>query len=138
MADNLDMQKIISWCQRYEVLLRVVYEDDELRSFFQEYNAYQPMTRHIGVKKLLSKCMSDAYEAGVVINDYAKVIEEVNMSIDNIKTPSDEWVSTLSDKEILACIAWHFRRDRFAEGSYISEAVGKGYLLMFIKELLKR
>lgn len=51
------MQKIISWCQKYEVLLRVVYEDDELRSFFQSYNVFYPthemMDRHRAVRKAL-------------------------------------------------------------------------------------
>lgn len=74
------MQKIISWCQKYEVLLRVVYEDDELRSFFQSYNVFYPtqemMDRHRAVRKALDECMHEAYAAGVVITDYKKVIEE--------------------------------------------------------------
>lgn len=55
------MQKIISWCQKYEVLLRVVYEDDELRSFFQGYNVFYPtqemMDSYRAVRKTLDECM---------------------------------------------------------------------------------
>ena len=42
------------------------------------------------------------------------VFQDINQ---DLAQPTKEWLDTLTEKQILAVIAWHFRRDHFSEGS---------------------
>ena len=116
------------WCRKYAVLFHAIYEDEELQKAFYTYNAYQPQTRFTGVCRILKDCMKEAYNSGVVIPDYDTIIKDGDFSQNDLFYPSKEWIATLSHRQILAVIAWHFRRDHFNEGFWISETVAKGYM----------
>ncbi len=132
------MKNAIAWCQKYEMLFRTIYEDDELREFFQKFNVYQPPQGHHGIYDILDECMHNAYEADVVVTDYGQIIADDKLSDKNVAKPSRNWVRTLSEEQIFACIAWHFRRDHFSEGSWIADSVANGHMLILVQGLLSK
>lgn len=82
--------------------------------------------------------MKEAYDSNVVITDYGKVVEGGKFSDRDLANPSKEWLTNLTEKQILAVIAWHFRRDHFCEGSWISESVADGHMALLVDTLLER
>lgn len=125
--------KPLEWCKKYLELFRTIFEDEQLRSEFQRYNVYSRFEGNQDVMKRLDECYEEAYDSGVVIKDYGPVIEESGLSDEDIAAPTIEWISSLSDRQILAAIAWHFRRDHFCEGSLISRSVADGHLLLLVE-----
>ena len=126
------------WCQKYEVLFRLLYEDEELRNSIREYNVYQPPQDHPQIYRILHECMENAYEYDVVVTHYGQVISDNNLSDQDVANPTKEWVDSLTVEEILACIAWHFRRDHFSEGSWISVSVAEGHMMAFVQGVLEK
>jgi hypothetical protein len=47
-------------------------------------------------------------------------------------------INTRTEKQILAVIAWHFRRDHFSEGSWIADSVADGHMAVLVDALLGR
>ena len=45
----------------------------------------------------------------------------------------NEKLERLDASHILGCIAWHFRRDHFSEGSLIADSVAEGHMLRMLK-----
>ncbi len=79
--------------------------------------------------------MEEAYESGIVVSNYAKFTEDKEEIVSN---PDDGFIDTLSKEEIMSCIAWHFRRDHFVEGSLINESFVDGSLLSLFKFFIKK
>lgn len=40
---------VIEWCKKYSILFHTLYEDEELREFFNKYNVYQTPQGHQGL-----------------------------------------------------------------------------------------
>ena len=74
----------------------------------------------------------------MVITDYGQVVEDGRLSDRDLAQPTKEWLDTLSEKQILAVIAWHFRRDHFSEGSWIADSVADGHMAVLVDALLGR
>lgn len=129
-VSNAVMEKAYRWCQKYEVLFRVLYEDEELRKHLRSYSVYQPQQEHKGLYLILRECIKEAYDDGVVIANYRQIIENGRISDKELARPTKEWVDALSKEQILACIAWHFRRDHFNEGSWTRDSVAEGHMLV--------
>ena len=123
----------LDWCKKNLDLLRTIFEDEQLRSEFRKYNVYSSFEGNCDVLKKFRECFHEAYDSGVVVKDYNEMIEEAGLSDEDIAAPTKEWISTLSDKQILAAIAWHFRKDHFCEGSLISKSVADGHLLLLVE-----
>ena len=138
VRDDKIEDSVIRWCRKYIVLFHAIYEDEELRQFFKEYNVYQPPQGHHGLCAILHACMEEAYDSNVVIKDYGQVVEDGKFSDRDLKQPSTEWCRTLTPRQILAVIAWHFRRDHFVEGSWIAESVADGHMTVLVDALLER
>lgn len=81
--------------------------------------------------------MVQAYDARMIVRDYDQLVNESGMS-DCIDNPSVERLRALDSEQLLGCIAWHFRRDHFAEGSLISESIADGHMLRMLKEFVKK
>ncbi len=136
VGDKMTENSVIRWCGKYGVLFHAISEDEELRSFFKGYSAYFAPQGHHGLYKILHTCMHEAYESGVVITDYREVIEDAGLHACDVSEPSKEWLASLTEKQILAVIAWHFRRDHFSEGSWISDSVAEGHMAVLTDALL--
>ncbi len=129
---------VIQWCRKYAVLFHTIFEDGELRSYFEKYSVYKPNTEHQGLYKILRTCMADAYDSNVVITDYRNIIEDGKLSEKELSLPTKAWLNTLTEKQVLAVIAWHFRRDHFSEGSWISDSVANGHMSVLVDVLLEK
>ena len=105
----------VLWCRKYEVLFRVVAEDEELSAFFRRFNPYEPLKEHRGLHDLLMECFHEAYASGVVIRDYREVIEEGSLPVGRVARPTEEWLDSLSDRQVLACVAQDI--DQFVDGA---------------------
>lgn len=79
-----------------------------------------------------------SYDSEVVIKDYGQVIEDGKMSERDLVSPTKEWIESLTEIQILAVIAWHFRRDHFSEGSWIADTVANGHMVVLVDGLLSR
>lgn len=123
------------FCRKYYMLLRTLHEDIELRKWCNDFSVYAPVTEHNGLERILSNFMHEAYNVDLVIHDYRTVIEESKLDERLVSCPTDAFVKQLNDKQIIACIAWHFRRDHFSEGSLISDSIGNGALLRYFEAL---
>ncbi len=136
--DEKIKDSVIRWCRKYSVLFNAISEDEELRTFFEKHNVYEPHRGHHGLYGVLNSCFREAYDSNVVITDYAQVVDEGKLSDRDLAQPTKEWLDTLSEKQILAVIAWHFRRDHFNEGSWIADSVAHGHMAMLADALLDR
>ena len=81
---------------------------------------------------LMGHFMKEAYASGIVVPNYRELIKE--NSIDAwVASPTEERLAALDPEHILACIAWHFRRDHFSEGSLIADSIAEGHMLTMMK-----
>ena len=125
------------FCLRYIQLLQVIDWDEDLKDFCRNYSPYEKTITHQGLERMLRELMSEAYESNIVIHDYGQIIEESKLDSELICEPTAEFLNSLDKTQLLACIAWHFRRDHFSEGSLICESIAEGTLLRYMKALLK-
>lgn len=101
----------------------------------QHYSAY---SNNPGQEKLsgdLRDFVNRAYQEGLVIANYNEVIRRWGLDERDIDAAAPEWLSTQSYLCVLACIAWHFRRDNFCEGSLIGQSIADGKLLRLLHRL---
>ena len=63
------------------------------------------------------------------------VFQDINQ---DLAQPTKEWLDTLTEKQILAVIVWHFRRDHFSEGSWIADSGADGHMAVLVDALLGR
>ena len=52
---------------------------------------------------------------------------------DKVATPAEKDLRALSAEQVLGCIAWHFRRDHFDNGSLIHSSISEGHMLRMLK-----
>jgi len=133
-----ERNKKAEFCKKYVPFLRMIHEDDELSAWCQKYSAYQPAVFHQSLADYIdSEFMKEAYDSGIVITNYRKVINDHGLE-NVVGHITAEQASSLSEEQLLACIAWHFRRDHFNNGSLISESIGGGYMLIMLEAYLAK
>ena len=135
---NSDYSRQKVFCRKYEILLKAVYEDEDLRKWCNNYSVYAPVTEHKGLKHILDDFMDEAYDVNLVIHNYGEIVAESKLDERLVSAPTDEFMRQLSEQQIVACTAWHFRRDHFSEGSLISDSIGNGKLLKYFETLIGR
>lgn len=109
-----------------------------MRTFFEKHSAYQPDQGHHGLYVIINACFHKAYDSNVVITNYGQIVEDGKFSDWDLAQPTKEWLDTLSEKQILAVIAWNFRGDHFSEGSWIADSVADGHIAVLVDALLGR
>lgn len=136
-ADTADYAKQKEFCKKYCMLLRAVYEDTELRNWCRQFSVHIPVTEHKGLKNLLYFVFTkEAYAANLVIPGYREVIKAADLDEKLVSSPSPAFIGQLTEEQIIACIAWHFRMDHFSEGSLIKASIGEGKLLAYFEALI--
>lgn len=105
----------LEWCRRYSVYATNPGQDELAQS--------------------LHNFMEQAYENGLVIANYHQVIQQYNLDEAFIVNADSCWLKGQSYLPTLACIAYHFRRDHFSEGSLISESIASGAMLRILRHL---
>lgn len=132
-------QKCQLFCDKYFVLLKLLHEDETIRDWCKSFDVYAGQNEHgILGNVIYGDFMHQAYDDGIVINDYSEVIESGELEPDLVSKPTAEWVNTLSKRQIIACIAKHFRADHFSEGSLLNYSVAEGHLLVLMKGYLDK
>lgn len=61
VGDGKIEDSVIRWCRKYSVLFRAIYEDEELRTFFEKHSVYRPPQGHHGLYDILEICFHEAY-----------------------------------------------------------------------------
>lgn len=105
----------LEWCRRYSVYTTNPGQDELARSLYT--------------------LMDQAYENGLVITNYHQVIQQYHLDEASIVNVDLSWLKDQPYLPTLACIAYHFRRDHFSEGSLISESIASGAMLRMLRHL---
>ena len=135
---NSDYSRQKEFCRKYEMLLKAIYEDEELRKWCNDYSVYVPVTEHVGLKNILNDFMDEAYDVNLVVHNYGEIVSESKLDERLVADPNNRFIEQLNEQQVVACIAWHFRRDHFSEGSLISDSIGNGILLRYFESLISR
>ena len=126
------------FCRQYIPVLQMIKDDPDLKQACGEYSAYSRENPHRSVMRYLMRhFMKDAYRAGIVVTDYMEIVEGGGLQ-DEVGEPSDEVLAALTPEQLLGCIAWHFRRDHFSEGSLISASIAEGHMLRMLEALAEK
>ena len=68
----------------------------------------------------------------MVVTNYGELVKECGCE-KWVAYPTDQRLELLDASHVLGCIAWHFRRDHFSEGSLIADSVAEGHMLRMLK-----
>ena len=131
-------QKRIGFCKKYIPILQVIEDDPDLKTACGSHSAYKADDRHASlIRYLQNSFLKEAYEADVVIANYMEVVEDAEMN-GRVASPTEESLAALTSKQILGCIAWHFRRDHFDNGSLIANSIAEGHMLRMLKAYVEK
>ena len=135
MGDNsINYIKEKEFCRKWISLLERIDSDASLKNRCLNTKSYSDIDKL--TKELdFSTFLKEGYESGIVVKDYRSIMPEEYENI--IFNPDDDFIEKLSELEIIACIAWHFRCDHFTEGFLLTESFPNGSLLKLFKALLK-
>lgn len=122
------------YCKKYLPLLKKISEDKTLNKRCKDYNAYLLNDEDLVDELNFKTFLDEAYSSGIVISDYLSFTEKFDKNL--IMNPTDEFISKLSEKEITACIAYHYRNDHWDNGALISTSFTNNSLLKYFEALI--
>ena len=137
-ASRVQMQDITrqnrrEFCEKYIPILQMIEDDPDLKAACRDHSVYQPDSKHGSLIDFLYQYfMEEAYRKDIVVRNYSDLVEDAGMN-DKVTEPIEEDLKALSSEELLGCIAWHFRRDHFDNGSLISRSIAEGHMLRMMK-----
>ena len=130
--DNPNRRRL-SFCDKYIPILRMIGKDADLKHACSNYSAYSADTEHPALTSYLyDEFMREAYDSDIVVHNYGTLVEEQGCEA-WVSNPTDDKLEQLDSEHILGCIAWHFRRDHFSEGSLVSKSIAEGHMLRMLK-----
>ena len=129
----------IAWFKKYIPILQMIDNDEDLKSACKEYSVYGGETNtHRSVTSYLYRdFMHEAYDSNIVIKNYSEIVKKCGTE-NEIAKPTQGFIDALTADQVLACIAWHFRRDHFIEGSLVNDSIAEGYMLLMMKCYLSK
>ena len=128
----------LDFCKKYIPILQMIEDDQDLVQACKDYSVYKNNNKHDSLMNYLyGYFMKEAYASGIVVTDYQEIIESAGL-MDKVNNLPENILSSLSSKQILGCIAWHFRRDHFCEGTLISESIGEGHILRLMIKYVEK
>ena len=111
----------------------MIADDPDLSGACREHSAYERDDKHRSLIDFLYRnFMEEAYRKDIVVRNYSELVEAAGMN-DKVAEPTEEDLRVLSTEELLGCIAWHFRRDHFDNGSLICNSIAEGHMLRMLK-----
>ena len=128
MTENL----FLDWAIK---LLEQIETSEEKKLWCRRYSVYSRSPGQKTLARDLHDFVDRTYQAGLVIQNYHEVIQKWGLEERNIAIAPPGWLETQPYLCVLACIAWHFRRDHFCEGSLISQSIAEGVLLRLFRLL---
>ena len=128
-----DQKKRLEFCEKYIPILQMIEDDVDLKQACSKHSVYIAPEKHDSLIEYLYRYfLKEAYKAEMVVKDYRSIIESAGIS-EKVNNPTVDMLNELNSTQILGCIAWHFRRDHFSEGTLISESIADGHMLRMLK-----
>lgn len=128
----------LDFCLKYIPILEMVDADPSLKEACAKHSAYAKDEKHASlIKYLYDYFMKEAYQKGIVVQNYMDLVEEAGMK-NKVSEPTEEDLKALTAEQILGCIAWHFRRDYFSNGSLIDSSIAEGHMLRMLKAYVEK
>lgn len=116
-------------------LLEEIDSKPEWKLWCAQYSAYDVSDDFPELERRINSFIREAYEQELVIQEYRSILEENGISQCELSAADDEWLGSLTHECLTAAVAWHFRRDRFSEGSLIRQSIAEGAMLRMLKRL---
>ena len=130
---DVETRKRIAFCKKFIPVLQMIEEDEDLKIACKNHSAYTKDKNHPAlISYLYDEFMHGAYQSDMVVTNYGELVKECGCE-EWVAYPTDERLELLDASHILGCIAWHFRRDHFSEGSLIADSVAEGHMLRMLK-----
>ena len=128
----------LDYCLKYIPILEMIDADPSLKEACAKHSAYAKDEKHASlINYLYQYFMKEAYPKGIVVTNYSDLVEEAGMK-NKVAEPTEEELNALTAEQILGCIAWHFRRDYFSNGSLISSSIAEGHMLRMLKAYVEK
>ena len=127
----------VAFCRKHIPSLQVIDANANLKEQCRRFSVYAIPNMQRDLYAYLSQFMLEAYDASMVIPNYRDLVEECGAER-WVAEPVPELLQTLDAEHILGCIAWHFRRDHFVEGSLISRSIAAGHMLRMMETYLEK
>ena len=132
------MLRRVVWCERYEHVLELIATDRELSEWCQHGGYWgKGSSSHSVLSSLVyGSFMHEAYECGMIPKSYTEDVETIvpwKEAGKLIMNPRPDFLAPLTSRQVLACIAYHFRADHFDNGSLLEESLPNGSLLQLVK-----
>lgn len=116
-------------------LLEEIETSPEKLEWCRRYSVYDAGRGQDELALSLRTFADQAYTNGLVITNYHQVIQQYRLDETDMIKVDPSWLKELSYLPTLACIAYHFRRDHFSEGSLIAESISGGAMLRMLRHL---
>ena len=128
----------LDFCLKYIPILEMIDTDPSLKEACAKHSVYAKDEKHASlINYLYNYFMKEAYKKGIVVQNYMELVEEAGMK-NKVDEPTEEELKALTAEQVLGCIAWHFRRDYFSNGSLISSSIAEGHMLRLLKAYVER
>ena len=128
----------LDYCLKYIPILEMIDTDPSLKEACAKHSAYAKDEKHASlINYLYQYFMKEAYKKGIVVTNYNELVEEAGMQ-DKVAEPTEEDMKALTAEQVLGCIAWHFRRDYFSNGSLIDSSIAEGHMLRMLKAYVEK
>ena len=116
-------------------LLEQIENSQEKKAWCYHYSVYSSNPGQEDLFHDLNVFVDRAYEKGLVISNYQEVLRRWQFEERSIADADPAWLETQPYLCVLACIAWHFRRDHFCEGALINRSIADGIMLRLLRRL---
>lgn len=116
-------------------LLEQIESSQEKKTWCHNYSVYASNPGQEELFRDLMGFMDGAYENGLVISNYQEVLQRWQLEKRSVADADPAWLETQPYLCVLACIAWHFRRDHFCEGTLIAQSIADGIMLRLFRRL---
>ena len=116
-------------------LLEQIENSQEKKAWCHHYSVYSSNPGQEDLFHDLNVFVDRAYEKGLVISNYQEVLRRWQFEERSIADADPVWLETQPYLCVLACIAWHFRRDHFCEGALINRSIADGIMLRLFRRL---
>ena len=128
--------KIVKFCLKYYLVLKLIDKDQILKDWCRDYNAQSMSQSHSALKDILQFRMpSDAYRAGIMTGKAQEVLDEEGIVFDNLKTLSNDDMSKIDPAVLKAALELQFKADEANEGVLIREGVASGFVVKLVRAL---
>ena len=132
-AQDVKKKQRLDFCAKYIPVLEMIEADPDLKKACADHSVYKNDDKHGSLIHFLYRYfMEDAYQNDIVVHNYGDLVESGGLK-DKVAAPAEKELRALSAEQVLGCIAWHFRRDHFDNGSLIHSGIAEGHMLRMLK-----